>query len=175
MLGIQLVSMRLKKLNSIEVNRLKTGDHVVDDLEVLDESIPPNHVLERATKLSLQGGDPRWAFPYLMIINNQIVGCCGFKNKPILHSVEIGYNVAPSARGKGNATLAIELLCQVAFNSSSVQRVIALISSHNIGSLNVVKNNQFIFSEMVTDDEGEELECWILNNPEYSITKIPTS
>ena len=98
-----------------------------------------------------------------MVQNNQIVGCCGFKSEPVLNSVEIGYNVAPDARGQGFATLAIEKLCQVAINSNSVKTVKALIASHNIASLNVVIKNQFTFTEMVIDHENEELQCWTLN------------
>lgn len=155
--------MHLKQLDKREIEQLKIGVYAFDGLSVFNESIPPIHVLERSSELLVQGVNRVWASPYLMVHKNQIVGCCGFKNEPVLNSVEIGYNVAPDARGQGFATLAIEQLCQVAINSNSVKTVEALIATHNTASLNVVIKNQFIFTEMVTDHENEELECWTLD------------
>ena len=153
--------MRLKRLNKIQVEQLKRGTFLFEGLSVLKESIPPIHVLKRSSSLLDQGITPTWALPYLIIHDHKIVGCCGFKNKPVLNAVEIGYNVAPEVQGQGIATLALRALCQVAF-SNSVNSVKALISSHNHASINVVMKNQFSFVEMVIDDEGEELEYWEL-------------
>ncbi len=155
--------MHLKQLDKTEIDQLKRGVNTFSGLSVLNESIPPIHVLERSSELIARGVNGIWASPYLMIQNNQIVGCCGFKSEPVLNSVEIGYNVAPDARGQGCATLAIEKLCQLATNSNSVKIVKALIATHNIASINVVIKNKFTFTEVVTDSENEELECWTLN------------
>ncbi|MCJ8337933.1 MAG: GNAT family N-acetyltransferase [Pseudomonadales bacterium] len=154
--------MILKHLNLLELNQLKTGAHVIEGLDFLSEAVPPVHVLDRSSELSDQGVKPIWALPYLMLVGNRVVGCCGFKDQPVKSSVEIGYNVSPIVRGQGLATLAVELLCTVAFSSNSLNTVSVLIASQNIGSLKVVQKNQFIFIEMITDEDGEELEYWTL-------------
>lgn len=153
--------MQLKQLNKIEVEQLRRGAFSFEGLSVLKEFIPPIHVLERSLKLLEQGINPIWALPYLIIHDQKIVGCCGFKSKPLLNAVEVGYNVASEAQGQGLATLALKELCQIAF-SNSVNSVKALICSQNIASRNVVMKNKFSFIEMVIDDEGEELEYWEL-------------
>lgn len=51
----------------------------------------------------------------------------------------------------------------MAISSNSVKTVKALIAKNNVASLNVVIKNQFIFAEVVIDNEGEELEYWTLN------------
>ena len=153
--------MQLKQLNKIDIEQFKRGSFSFDGLSAFNDSIPPIHVLERSLKLLEQGIHPIWALPYLIIHDQKIVGCCGFKSKPLLNAVEVGYNVASETRGQGLATLALRELCQVAF-SNSVNSVKALISSQNMASRNVVMKNKFSFIEIVIDDEGEELEYWEL-------------
>ena len=155
--------MNLKHLDINQLNQLKAGDHLIDGLDFLAEAVPPIHVLDRSSELLDQGVKAVWALPYLILAGNRVVGCCGFKSEPVENSVEIGYNVAPDARGQGLATLAVELLCKVALNSNSLKTVNALIAPDNIGSVKVVKNNQFIFTEMIIDEDGEEFQCWTLN------------
>jgi len=155
--------MYLKHLDEKGIEKLKDGVNTFDSLSVSEGAIPPLHVLKRSSELIAEGVSSIWASPYLMVKNNQIIGCCGFKSEPVLNVVEIGYNVAPEAQGMGYATLAIEQLCQVAINSNSVKIVQALIAGHNIASLNVVIKNQFIFTGMVTDNDNEMLECWTLS------------
>lgn len=36
-----------------------------------------------------QGINSTWALPYLIIHDQKIVGCCGFKNKPVFNTVEM--------------------------------------------------------------------------------------
>ncbi len=150
-------------LKYLDVKQLNTDHHLIEEFDFLTEAVPPVHVLDRSSELLDQGVKPVWALPYLMLAGNRVVGCCGFKNAPVEKSVEIGYNVAPGARGQGLATLAVQLLCKVAFNSNSVETVIALIAPQNLGSVKVVQNNKFIFTEKITDEDAQELECWTLN------------
>ncbi len=49
-----------------------------------------------------------------------------------------------------------------------VENVVALISSINVASLNVVKANNFVFTGIVVDDDNEELEKWVLNKASYA-------
>ncbi|EOW9495295.1 N-acetyltransferase, partial [Vibrio cholerae] len=53
-------------------------------------------------------------------------------------------------------------LCQLAFNMDSIESVVALISSANLASLNVVRANNFVFIGFVVDSDNEKLEKWVL-------------
>lgn len=65
----------------------------------------------------------------MMSVDNNVVGFCGFKDEPQDSEVEIGYNVSPYKQGRGFAKLAVNQLCQLAFNVDSIESVVALISS----------------------------------------------
>ncbi|EOV0854451.1 GNAT family N-acetyltransferase [Vibrio parahaemolyticus] len=153
--------MELIQLNENELKMLRDGQ---SDLKYMIDGVPPNHVLERS--LSHYGDSicEVWSLPYFMRANDQLIGSCGFKNPPRDGRVEIGYNVSSSHQGKGIATLAVNKLCQIAFESDLVKVVFALISSENSASLNVVRKNGFIYKNMVVDSDGESLECWELIN-----------
>ncbi|MEH0390655.1 GNAT family N-acetyltransferase [Vibrio mimicus] len=91
-----------------------------------------------------------------------VVGFCGFKDEPQDGEVEIGYNISSHKQGRGFAKSAVNQLCRLAFNASSIERVVALISSTNIASLNVVRANNFVFIGFVVDSDNEKLEKWSL-------------
>ncbi|GHX97627.1 ribosomal-protein-L7/L12-serine acetyltransferase [Vibrio cholerae] len=58
--------------------------------------------------------------------------------------------------------MAVNQLCQLAFNMDSIESVVALISSANLASLNVVRANNFVFIGFVVDSDNEKLEKWVL-------------
>ncbi|MBF4390515.1 GNAT family N-acetyltransferase [Vibrio anguillarum] len=149
--------MELIQLNESELKMLRDGQ---SELKYMIDGIPPNHVLER----SLNHYREVWSLPYFIKSNDQLIGSCGFKNPPFNCRVEIGYNVAFGAQGKGIATFAVNKLCQIAFESGLVKVVFALISSKNSASLNVVRKNGFIYKNIAVDSDGESLECWELSN-----------
>lgn len=155
--------MNLIQLNQIQLEMLIQSGDRPKDLTFIEHSIPPIHVLVRAMNLHYNLVDVIWAFPYFIQKNTQIIGACGFKEAPKNRRIEIGYNVAPDARGLGVATAAIKQLSQIAFDSTLVNTVFAIIASDNKASLNVVQKNGFSFKEFIVDSDGEQLECWELN------------
>lgn len=156
-------SMNLIQLNCTELEKLINYDTQFNNHQFISGAIPSMHVLKRSIDLFHQSVDSVWSFPYFIQQDNQIIGCCGFKQPPCNELIEIGYHIAPDARGHGVATLAIEKITQIAFSSGKVKTVIALISSQNKASLNVVLKNGFSYKKSVIDDDDEALECWELN------------
>ncbi|PKH07224.1 GNAT family N-acetyltransferase [Moritella sp. Urea-trap-13] len=155
--------MNLIQLDDIQLKMLIQSGDRPKNLTFIEHSIPPIHVLVRSMDLRHNLVDVIWAFPYFIQKNDKIMGCCGFKESPKNSRIEIGYNVAPDARGLGIATAAIKQLSQIAFGSTLVNTVYALIASDNKASLNVVHKNGFSYKELVVDSDGEQLECWELN------------
>ncbi|MCZ6404853.1 GNAT family protein, partial [Vibrio parahaemolyticus] len=71
-------------------------------------------------------------------------------------------------QGRGLAKSAVNQLCDLAFGTGVVENVVALISSINVASINVVKANNFVVTGIVVDDDNEELEKWVLNKASYA-------
>ena len=157
--------MKLIQLSETQLARLILCRGELNDLVLIEGSIPPEHVLQRSMKLMSHRVNSILALAYLIQNNSKIIGCCGFKSSPNNSRIEIGYNVAPSARGLGTATLAVKRLCKIAFDSGEVVTVVALIAPENRASLKVVQKNNFSYLELVIDEEGEQLACWALNKP----------
>ncbi|MFT7684429.1 MAG: ribosomal-protein-alanine N-acetyltransferase [Moritella dasanensis] len=155
--------MNLIQLNEIQLKTLIQSGDKPKGITFIEHSIPPVHVLVRSMDLRHNLVDAIWAFPYFIQKNDKIIGACGFKDEPKNRRIEIGYNVAPDAGGLGFATSAVKQLSQIAFGSTFVNTIFALIASDNKASLNVVHKNGFSYKELVVDSDGEQLECWELN------------
>ncbi|MFC1235031.1 GNAT family N-acetyltransferase [Vibrio sp. F74] len=155
--------IKLIQLNRFQIESLFQHDTSCKDLIFIEGSVPPTHVLNRSLYLCHNAVEELWALPYFMQKASHIIGCCGFKGLPKNNQIEIGYNVAPEARGLGSATFAVQQMSQIAFDSGLVNTVVASISSDNKASLSVVRKNGFSYKKLIIDEEGEELELWQLN------------
>ena len=156
--------MELLQLGWFDLDTLIESEAMPYEIHALEGAVPPKHVLLRSIELSENSVAEIWALPYFIQNGQIIVGCCGFKRPPENREVEIGYNVAPSVRGMGVATSAVKQLCKNAFDSGDVNRVIALINPDNKASLSVVSKSGFLFHKVVSDDDGEQLERWVIEN-----------
>ncbi|MGF1743284.1 GNAT family N-acetyltransferase [Vibrio profundum] len=155
--------MKLKPLKENQLHHLLNETEFNSEVTFCAGSIPPKHVLQRSHDHVESSKAEIWSLPYMMLLNENVVGFCGFKDEPRNHAVEIGYNVSPEQQGKGFAKVAVHQLCKIAFDSGSVQQVVALVSPTNLASLNVVKANSFICEGVVEGDDNEDLQMWILN------------
>jgi ribosomal-protein-alanine N-acetyltransferase len=63
---------------------------------------------------------------FLIVTGDEVVGECGWLGGPDAHGdVEIGYGLAPSARGRGIGRVAVQLLCAWAEDQPAVRRITA--------------------------------------------------
>jgi RimJ/RimL family protein N-acetyltransferase len=87
---------------------------------------------------------------------------------PIDHEggeAELGYAVAPGARGRGVATAALLAMARWALAEAGLSRVTALVSTANRASSAVARRAGFTFEGVLRsvhhrDDERVDLECW---------------
>lgn len=87
---------------------------------------------------------------------------------PIDHEggeAELGYAVAPGARGRGVATAALLAMARWAFAEAGLLRVTALVSTTNRASSAVARRAGFTLEGVLRsvhhrDDERVDLECW---------------
>jgi ribosomal-protein-alanine N-acetyltransferase len=81
--------------------------------------------------------------------------------------VELGYAVAPAARGRGVAGAALFSMARWALEEAGLARVTALVSTLNHASSRVAQRAGFTFEGVLRsvhhrDDERVDLECWSL-------------
>jgi [ribosomal protein S5]-alanine N-acetyltransferase len=125
-------------------------------------AFPPSFVATRSLELLAQNPAGPWSSSYLIARteDSRYVGACGFKNLPNLGRVEVGYGVSESARNKGAATAALNLLAQVAFEAGATE-LLAEIVPTNFPSIRVVKKGGFLQVGSRTDEGGEYVIQWL--------------
>jgi ribosomal-protein-alanine N-acetyltransferase len=91
-------------------------------------------------------GYQTWGFgPYAIVEqgNQDVIGYCGLFFFPDIDGqaeVEIGYRLARSTWGKGYATEAAQAVCDYAFTTLGIKRLIAMIDPSNVASIRVAEN-----------------------------------
>ena len=127
-----------------------------------NEEIAPSFLLEFAIdKLKQDSNNAFWWTPRLIVVNELIVGMCGFKNIPEVDgSVEIGYGIIPSQQKQGFATCAVELLIKEAFSGGEIKTVIAHTVLSNYSSQRVLEKNGFIKEGSKIDADDDQVLIW---------------
>ncbi len=93
---------------------------------------------------------------------DEVVGGIGFLHAPDEEGgVEIGYGLAPTARGLGLATEAVNVLVAHAFHHG-IARVIALTTPDNLPSHAVLERAGFVREGEVVSEEDGPLLRWVL-------------
>ncbi len=95
---------------------------------------------------------------------SELLASIGFVGLPEVGAVEVGYWVAPSARGRGVATAATRLICDWAFDSLDFERVEWQAYVGNDGSRRVAERCGFTFEGTLRSrgyQRGEYRDVWI--------------
>lgn len=122
-------ALRIEPATADHLRALLAGGDVFRDvyqLQVIDGYIEFDGVLERSLRqVTDSGADPVWLTHLFVAVDDQaLIGLGGFKGPPHLGTVEIGYGIAPSYRGRGYATAAARALLDRA-KAAAVSVVIA--------------------------------------------------
>ncbi len=75
---------------------------------------------------------------YQVLEDGVVVGGIGFHGPPSGNVVEVGYGIAPDARGRGVATQALLLLLEVAAGLDGVRRIVGRTEEINVASQRVM-------------------------------------
>lgn len=155
--------LELIPLDLTNLRRLAASNPVdLGGIEVCEGALPPAQVASHALAQLDIGTPAHWCTPFLIVSRNAILGTCRFRAAPVHGSVEIGYEVAESQRGRGIATAAVKLLLQTATSTGLVQQVVARIFPNNVASSKVVSRLGFSKGDSLVDDDGETVVLWSL-------------
>jgi RimJ/RimL family protein N-acetyltransferase len=106
----------------------------------------------------------------ILRVSGQVIGGCGFLGPPNSSgSVEIGYGLAPSHRGKGIATEAVRGLVEQAWKDRVVKQVFAIADDENEPSQGVLRRAGF----QHVDSDGNQLRWEVHRQSGTSLDPIP--
>ena len=108
---------------------------------------------------------------YIQDALGSIVGGCGFKDVPLGGEVEIGYAVAPAARGTGVGAAAVRGLLALAAAAPEVDHVVANVAPDNVPSTRLVHRLGFVAAHEWVDSSGERLVRWCWSTPPNNSSK----
>lgn len=103
---------------------------------------------------------------YFVIKDDQIVGSCSFVGQPTDGRVEIAYWTFKEFEGKGVASFACRELISIAMKEDPEVIVTAKTAPEKNASTRILEKNNFVYSEIVQDDEIGDAWLWI-----YDINK----
>jgi [ribosomal protein S5]-alanine N-acetyltransferase len=106
------------------------------------------------------GFNPPWIC-YYASVNGELVGCAGYKGKPIDGMVEIAYGTFEKFRNQGVASEICGQLVKLSLKTDPALLITARTLPENNYSTRVLLKNHFQFSRELTDPEDGLLWEWI--------------
>ncbi|MDH4114157.1 MAG: GNAT family N-acetyltransferase [Burkholderiaceae bacterium] len=153
-----LLQLSNAELEDLAASRIPTG--LASRVE--PDALPPAFVAARSLQLAAAAHPAPWSTTFLIVreSDGRVIGGCGFKTAPSSGRVEVGYGVAPRARGQGAATAALRLLVGKAFAAGATE-VLAEVSPANDASIRVVRKAGFTEVGTRLDDDNEVVVQWL--------------
>ena len=106
------------------------------------------------------GFDTPW-ISYLVKKENNYIGICSFKGKPINNTVEIAYCTHPNYENNGYATKMCEKLIEIAKNENKDIKITARTLPEINASTKVLSKNGFKYNAKIFDINDGEVYEWI--------------
>lgn len=147
------MELRVLHLNEDKSDKLFASSHAQTLLEIYEGYYP---------KI---GFNLPWV-SYLVIRQNQVVGSCGFTGQPVDGKCEIAYWTFKEFEGQGIASFACKELISISQNADAKITITAKTAPANNASTQILKNNNFIFTEIVQDEEIGDSWLWTLKPEE---------
>lgn len=97
---------------------------------------------------------------YFVVRQDQIVGSCGFVGQPKDGKVEIAYWTFKEFEGQGIASFACKELVSITYRTDPGLTITAKTAPGYNTSTKILENNNFMFTEIVQDEEIGEAWLW---------------
>jgi len=106
------------------------------------------------------GYNPPWT-GYLVIRNDQAVGCCAFTGPPVDNKVEIAYWTFSGNEGQGIASFACRELIAISKDTDPNVIITAKTTAENNASTKILENNGFKFTGVVPIENEGDFWDWL--------------
>jgi len=97
---------------------------------------------------------------YFIVRQDKIVGSCSFVGQPIDGKVELSYWTFKEFEGQGIASFACKELVKIAKQADPSLTITAKTAPEKNASTKILENNNFVFTEIVQDDEIGDAWLW---------------
>lgn len=97
---------------------------------------------------------------YFVIRQDKIVGSCGFVGQPTNGNVELAYWTFKEFERQGIASFACKELVKIAKQTDPSLTITAKTAPEKNASTKILENNNFVFKEIVQDDEIGDAWLW---------------
>lgn len=97
---------------------------------------------------------------YFVVRQDKIVGSCGFIGQPKNGKVEVAYWTFKEFEGQCIASFACRELVSIAYRTDSSLTITAKTAPEHNASTKILENNNFLFTEIVQDDEIGDAWFW---------------
>lgn len=101
---------------------------------------------------------------YFVVKQDKIVGSCGFVGQPKDKKVELAYWTFKEFEGQGIASFACKELVAIAKQTDLIVTITAKTAPEKNASTKILENNNFVFTEIVQDDEIGNAWLWTHKN-----------
>lgn len=128
------------------------GLSVEDGLDVF-----PGTIAHSLAGLENEGGELQWhshLYLFVDLDRRRVVGLGGYKGPPRGGMVEIGYAVAPAARGRGVATAAVRQLLGRARQQGSILCIAHTLAEHNASTAVLERCGFSLVGEAIDPEDG---------------------
>jgi len=96
--------------------------------------------------------------------NGHLVGCAGFKGKPINGTVEIAYGTFEQYQKQGIATEMCKQLVHLSLSTDPSVRITARTLPEENFSTSILRKNNFLLMGVVNDPEDGDVWEWLYQN-----------
>lgn len=137
---------------------LAIKEHIDDNKEFASNPLCKDSLIMTLNFYKSVGFSPPWIGYYAMN-ENQLVGCAGFKGRPIDNKVEIAYGTFEMFQKQGMGTEICKLLVNLSLKTNPSIRIMARTLPEKNFSTRILEKNAFKFMGTVNDlDDGEVWE-----------------
>ena len=98
---------------------------------------------------------------YFVVRGDKIVGSCSFVGQPQEGKVEVAYWTFKEFEGQGIASFACKELVTIAKETDPSVTITAKTAPQINASTKILENNNFVFTEIVQDEEIGDAWLWI--------------
>ncbi|MBL7898408.1 MAG: GNAT family N-acetyltransferase [Crocinitomicaceae bacterium] len=99
---------------------------------------------------------------YFIVRQDKIVGSCSFVGQPIDGKIELSYWTFKEFEGQGIASFACKELVTITKQADPSLTITAKTAPEQNASTKILENNNFVFTEVVQDDEIGDAWLWTL-------------
>jgi RimJ/RimL family protein N-acetyltransferase len=134
-------------------------EHAEDNIEFINNPLCHESVYMSIDFYKKVGFTPPWICYYVKE-NEELIGCAGFKGKPINGQIEIAYGTFEKFRNQGVGKKICKTLVNLSLITDPTIRIMARTLAENNFSTRILLKNKFFFVGNVFDPEDGDVWEW---------------